>query len=75
MEGSAWAGGRAYLKPETFGNMNIWLQQQSIFQNIHISNIVLGAAGWQNPEPRLNKNISKNTITKKNQILLVPKTI
>jgi len=36
---------------------------------------VLGAAGCHIPEPRLNRNISKNTITKKTQILLVPKTI
>jgi hypothetical protein len=67
--------GRAHLKPETFGNMNKWLQQQFVYQKIHLSNTVLGAAGWHIPKPRLNRNISKNTIIKKNQILLVPKTM
>jgi len=44
-EGSAWVGEKAHLKPETFENMNIWLQQLSVFQKIHLSDTVLGAAG------------------------------
>jgi hypothetical protein len=54
-EGSAWAGGRAHLKLETFGNMNIWLQQQYVFQKIHLSNTALGATRRHIPKPRLNK--------------------
>jgi len=68
-KGYAWAGG----KSSPLEILNIWLQTKLIFQRIHLSNTLLGAAGWYIPETKLNKNISKNTTTKKNQILLVPK--
>jgi hypothetical protein len=44
-EGSAWAGGeQAHLNPETFGNFEHMISK-IIFKRIHLSDIVLGAAG------------------------------
>jgi hypothetical protein len=50
MEGSAWAGGTISSKSWDLWKLNIWLQQQSIFQRIHLSNVVQGTTGWHIPE-------------------------
>jgi hypothetical protein len=42
--------------------LNIRLQQQSVFQGINLSNIVLGAGGCHISEPKPTRNDSKNTI-------------
>jgi len=56
-------GEKAHLKSQDLWKLNIQLQQQSVFQRIHLS--VLGAAGRHIPEKSLNRNISKNNTTKK----------
>jgi hypothetical protein len=55
-------GEKAHLNPETFGILNIELQQQSDFQRMDQSNIGLGAARCHIPEPKPTRNMYKNTI-------------
>jgi hypothetical protein len=58
-------GKKAYLKSQDLWKLNIRLQKQSVFQRIHLSDIVLGVAGRHIPEKNLNRNIFKNNTTKK----------
>jgi hypothetical protein len=54
-------GEKAHLKSQDLWTLNIRLQQQSVFQRMHLSIIVLGAAGCRIPEKPI-RNISENTI-------------
>jgi hypothetical protein len=49
-EGSAWVVGKSSSKSWDLWKLSIRLQQQSVFQKIHMSDVVLGAAGWHIPE-------------------------
>jgi hypothetical protein len=75
-------GEKAHLNPETFGILNIRLQQQSVFQRIHLSNIVLGAVDViflnQNqqeisPKIPLDPISSKNNVIFKTAVKWMPK--
>jgi hypothetical protein len=70
-------GPRYYLRPTCLGAnyfSNIQLQQQSIFQRIHLSNIVLGAVGYHIPESKPTRNIFRNTldpVSSKNNVVSI----
>jgi hypothetical protein len=55
-------GEKAHHNPETFGNFEHMTSTKLIFQRMHLSNTMLGAAGCCIPEPKPIRNISKNTI-------------